>query len=474
MFPLSLLLACLVAATTAATVDNTVTVPKDLMRFILGCQRVDYSREPAVPVYAVDIDEKSGTTSQKFGMLNMDELSHTLRQTVDSEVVLGQIMEQVEEAVAASSKGRGDCNVENKIKIEIPPQQVSQFNDKMQQVTQQNNFLLLEQINNLFTYKLRQQSDALDKIMRRKLKQINDKMDLILQALGKEVETDDTTGDDSDDLTGSSTEAPVVDAQTDQSVQPEPEPESDCKCKNKTQTEDDSSVETQADVEMTTHAAETDPASSEETTSSEVQQEPEPNTTTETEPQLDSSEQTESLQDSGEQRPTEKDSSETTNPPPDTEEQTEPPPDTNDKTESLPESSDQTESPPGSQEEQLPESEPEPTTTAAPSPPSAEILAKPLPIAVTTLKPRPDESSSKENSRENSKEDSKENSSTEEDNGSSSSEIPAFERVAQKPAEFYSNMGLVRPMMRPLRRNPQPYPIYNRERVRLPALSVQY
>lgn len=383
MIPRSLLLLCLVAAVIHAADDNVVSVPKDLMRFILGCQRLDPSRSAAVPVYSVDIDEKGGTTSQKFGLLKMDELGHALRQTVDNEAVVGEIMAQVQDAVTASAsslKGRRDCNVENKISIAIPPQEMDQFNDKMQQVEQQNNYLLLEQINNLFTYKLHQQSDSTEKLLKRKLKQIDDKLNIILQVLGKEMALDDN-----DDA---STEAPPVD--TDESPESAAVEKPGCNCRNNTKSHSDSSGEADA---------ETEPDSEPEPTTPKAEPEPEP------EPQPSS----------------EKGSAEVLEPTPE--------PAT---TTTAPSASE-----PGSQEaepEREPETEQQTTTTPQPT---TRPTPRPLPAIMTTLRAFPiDDSGSDEDSGED-------NSSA----SSSSEPPVGFERVAQKPVGIYNSMGLLRPTL---------------------------
>ena len=409
MLPRSLLLLCVVGAVVqhAAADDNVVSVPKDLMRFILGCQRLDASSDGAVPVYSVDIDGKGGTTSQKFGLLKMDELGHALRQTVDSEAVVGQIMAQVRDAVTASSSGlkdQGHCNVENKINISIPAKEVNEFGDKMQQVSNQNNFLLLEQINNLIKFKLRQHTEDLEKIMRRKMKQIDEKLDAILLAVGIEVTPDD------DDDTEASTEGPdesseSIAPEAEPEPEPEPEPKPGCNCKNKTHTDTDSSLEVIAESEPETEP-EPKPESQQEQTTLRPMQESEPSSENASAEAQDSTSET---------------------------------------TKATPEP------------QQQPESEPQ---TEA----STTFTPRPTITTTTTLGPASIVESSDSDSDEISNA-----SDNDDDEGSSSDPLRGFERVAQQPSQFYSSMPLLRPLMRrpPITMDESLSVIHHRERVPL-------
>ncbi|KAK8747726.1 hypothetical protein OTU49_016559 [Cherax quadricarinatus] len=176
--------------------DNVISVPKDVMRFILGCQQQGVGSDFAVPVYQTKIQDTSGTTSQHVSLLDLEELGQSLRKTVQSDEVLGQILGQVKEAVTSSVSGqaRSECSIENHIQIEIPPQELDEFNDKLQLLTHQNHLMLLEQINNLFTYKLRSQRIDLEKLVKRRTNNIISKLNRILTLLG------DTVTDGSDNV----------------------------------------------------------------------------------------------------------------------------------------------------------------------------------------------------------------------------------------------------------------------------------
>jgi len=220
-----LILVSLAAQLTLAN-DGSVTVPKYLLNYILECKQQTLKGGATVPVYQTDIDS-AGTTSQHVSILDLDELEESLKQNVHSDAVVAHILSQVGEAVTTSEgqggpQSRSDCAIENHIQIEVPPQELDDFNDRVQMLMQQNTFLLLEQINTLFTYKLRSLKDDVEKTIKRKYHSIETKLDAIMEKLGVEVVDVDDVGDD-DESSEDTTDFPEL--ATDPAPEPEPEAE---------------------------------------------------------------------------------------------------------------------------------------------------------------------------------------------------------------------------------------------------------
>lgn len=197
------------------TEDGGVLVPQETLRFMLGCQRdraLGGSPDVQLPVFHTDIDTKTGTTSQKVALLDTDQLRQSLRSSVHSaevlDLIIGRLEEVVQGAAAAATPAVGnanslrqeaiygdlntttddrECTINNNIDISVPAQEVDRFNDRVQMLIQQNSFLLLEQINTLFTYKLRSLREDFENMVRERTKKINRKLDAVLEALGTTV-----------------------------------------------------------------------------------------------------------------------------------------------------------------------------------------------------------------------------------------------------------------------------------------------
>ncbi|CAL4260914.1 unnamed protein product, partial [Meganyctiphanes norvegica] len=187
--------------------EEQVVVPTDVLRFMLGCQRDAFGDPDAgpLPVYHTDIDTESGTTSQKVSLLDKDQLREKLSSTMQSdevvELIIGQLSAQVHGFASPNNRLRneagifsttndtvstdaGSCTINNNIEVSIPAQEVDSFNDRVQVLIQQNSFLLLEQINTLFTYKLRSLRDDFEDMVKERTKKMNRKLDAVLRALG--------------------------------------------------------------------------------------------------------------------------------------------------------------------------------------------------------------------------------------------------------------------------------------------------
>ncbi|XP_047488177.1 uncharacterized protein LOC125038673 [Penaeus chinensis] len=176
-------------------------VPTYLMNYILDCKRQSIESGYGVPVYQTNI--KQSGTSQHVSLLDLDELEDSLKQSVHNEAVVAHVLTQVNDAVRTATdnpKSRSDCSVENHIQIAIPPQEIDEFNDRVQMLIQQNSFLLLEQMNTLFAFKLRSLKSDLEKVIKRRYNALESKLDLIMGALGVEMpeEPKPTTDDDVD------------------------------------------------------------------------------------------------------------------------------------------------------------------------------------------------------------------------------------------------------------------------------------
>jgi len=206
------------------TKDGDVLVPQDTLRVILGCHHdrtVSVGPKAPLPVFHTDIDTETGTTSQKVALLDTDQLKQSLRGSVHSDEVLdliiGQLNTVVQEAAAATAAGNPnrlrqdgpfhesnstiddkECTINNNIDISVPAQEVDNFNDRVQMLIQQNSFLLLEQINTLFTYKLRSLREDFEGMVKDRTKKINRKLDAVLKALGAEMPAG---GEDEDEET---------------------------------------------------------------------------------------------------------------------------------------------------------------------------------------------------------------------------------------------------------------------------------
>lgn len=221
----------LVSLACVASADDSelMSVPTYLMNYILDCKRQSIESGYGVPVYQTNI--KTSGTSQHVSLLDLDELEDSLKQTVHNEAVVKHVLTQVNDAVNTANnnpKARSDCTVENHIQIAVPPQEIDEFNDRVQMLTQQNNFLLMEQINTLFAFKLRSIKIDLEKLIKRRYNAIENRLDLIMGALGVEVPEDTKPSpDDEDDDDGDNnamTEMPEV---ITDSVFPSPVPQPD-------------------------------------------------------------------------------------------------------------------------------------------------------------------------------------------------------------------------------------------------------
>jgi len=233
---LILLAAVMVCGITAKQDDEEqVSVPSDVLRFILGCQR-DAFGEPTgpLPVYHTDINTNTGTTSQKVTLLDMDQLRESLKGSVQSEEVLDLIISRLSAAVRgvantnnrvrhdgvnrdsnSTSDSNQGCTINNNIEVSVPAQEVDSFNDRVQMLIQQNSLLLLEQINTLFTYKLRSLREDFENMVQQRNKKINRKLDAILKALDVKAPVepeDEAQSPVSEPITESSSE---VDSSTD-------------------------------------------------------------------------------------------------------------------------------------------------------------------------------------------------------------------------------------------------------------------
>lgn len=200
-------------------------VPTYLMNYILDCKRQSIESGYGVPVYQTNI--KQSGTSQHVSLLDLDELEDSLKQAVHNEAVVAHVLSQVNDAVKTATdnpKARSGCTVENHIQIAIPPREMDEFNDRVQMLIQQNSFLLLEQINTLFAFKLRSLKSDMEKVIKRRYNALESKLDLIMGALGVEMpeESKPTTDDDVDNPV---TEMPeVITDSVFPSLVPQPDP----------------------------------------------------------------------------------------------------------------------------------------------------------------------------------------------------------------------------------------------------------
>jgi len=223
-----LLLFALVPLALAA--QDTMVVPKQLLNYILQCKETSLTGAATVPVYQTDISS-SGTTAH-ISLVHKDELEDSLRKTVQSDSVVKHILGQIDDAVnkQRSDLARDDCSVENHITVSVPPQELDTFNDRTQMLIQQNSFLLLEQINTLFTFKLRSLKQDIEKIVKRRSNALENKIDLIMEKLGIEIEDDDIVATTEDPASIESsvfpdTVEPEVEPVVEPEVPAEPEPE---------------------------------------------------------------------------------------------------------------------------------------------------------------------------------------------------------------------------------------------------------
>lgn len=237
--------------------NEVISVPQDVLKFIIGCRQAQAGGQFAVPVHTTSINDAAGTTSQHVSLLSVDELRSALKHTVNSEAVIGHIIKQVEEATQGDAMGqaRSDCTVENNISISVPAGEVDSFNDRVQMLMQQNSFKMLEQINTLFSFKLRLQKSETDKMIKRRTNKILEKLDKIMQHLGiPDVEDnmgEDYVGEDYEDVTLLPEIVTWPDLEPTTEAQPQPETPT---------TESVSSPESLISVESVTLAVESEPA----------------------------------------------------------------------------------------------------------------------------------------------------------------------------------------------------------------------
>ncbi|KAK7080560.1 hypothetical protein SK128_010953 [Halocaridina rubra] len=194
--------ACLVLLVLGDDKD-VINVPEDVLKFIIGCRQAQPGAKLGVPVHQTNIDDNTGTTSQQVSILSLSELRTALKGSVHSEAVVNHIMRQLEEATKTgeSAMGRSECStIENNISISVPAEEIDLFNNRMTMLMQMNSIKMLEQINTLFSFNLRNQKTETEKYIKRRTNKILEKLDKIMEHLGISMED----GDDYDyyDMTG--------------------------------------------------------------------------------------------------------------------------------------------------------------------------------------------------------------------------------------------------------------------------------
>lgn len=203
--------------------DDTMTLSKEMLNYILDCKKQSMAGGYALPVYQTDID-RQGTTSQHVSLLDLEEFEATLKKAVHNDAVVSHVLGQVKDAMTKADipQARSDCAIENHIQIEVPPQELDEFNDRVQMLIQQNSFLLLEQINTLFTFKLRSLKQDFERVVKRRYNSIDAKLGLIMEHLG--IQTLDEDDEEDVDMTDDTTEMPTESVFPSMGLEPLPEP----------------------------------------------------------------------------------------------------------------------------------------------------------------------------------------------------------------------------------------------------------
>lgn len=149
------LLACAITLIRSSDQNNDhLSVPKPVLDHILNFNK-QYQYEPAeertVPVYNVEIGGDDQINSQQIQMLGLRNIDEQLRTVFQSGEVTDHIVSQVEQRASKPSfRQQESCPpTTNIISVDVPPNELTIFHERMERVTQQNNNVLLRLVNEI-------------------------------------------------------------------------------------------------------------------------------------------------------------------------------------------------------------------------------------------------------------------------------------------------------------------------------------
>jgi len=143
--------------------DDNLSISKDVMNFLMKCKpdepEITYEpRNRVVPVHKIEIGDESGIRSHQVQMLGLDNLGDSLQQALHNSEFSGHVLSKLKDATSrasASVRQSESCPpTTNIISIDVPPQELQIFHERMERVTQQNNNLLQGLIKHMIDTKL--------------------------------------------------------------------------------------------------------------------------------------------------------------------------------------------------------------------------------------------------------------------------------------------------------------------------------
>jgi len=152
------LLACAITFIRSSEQTNDhLSVPKPVLDHILNFnkQYQPYEQyepeERTVPVYNVEIGGDDQISAQQIQMLGLRNIDEQLRTVFQSGEVTDHIVSQVEQRASKPSFRQAEScpPTTNIISVDVPPNELTIFHERMERVTQQNNNILLRMVNEI-------------------------------------------------------------------------------------------------------------------------------------------------------------------------------------------------------------------------------------------------------------------------------------------------------------------------------------
>jgi len=230
----------MVSAVFASETEN-LSVPKEVMDYILKCGNNEHieGRNRLFPVHNLEISDKKGITSHQVQMLGLSTIEDSLQKVFHNAEFAEDLFKQIDKELGVTPTFRASSGgipvpsestggiplpsdstggipflqeydlptvkqapscppTSNIISIDVPPQELEVFHDRMERVTQQNNNLLLETIKHVIHTKISEvernilteldhRTTVLGALIDQRSSGLQEKLSLILQQLSKNV-----------------------------------------------------------------------------------------------------------------------------------------------------------------------------------------------------------------------------------------------------------------------------------------------
>jgi len=173
----------LVTAYNPSNNDNYLSVPKDVFDHILKCQHVEVDEKPTpqfrkVPVHNIEIGGDDSVRSENIQMLDIRSLEDKLGSVFTPGDYRDHVISQVHARTSAfadpSFRQKDSCPpTTNIIKIDVPPNELVIFHEKIERATQLNNNVLMSLFHQVLSHRFRD--------LEKNLKAYIDKRDVDLQ-----------------------------------------------------------------------------------------------------------------------------------------------------------------------------------------------------------------------------------------------------------------------------------------------------